>query len=100
MRSAMSVTTGLPPLLPGAGAALGAAAGSLRAVGGGGPGGAGGGVGGAGPGGRDRDAVIVVVDAVADDCVVDAAAVAGRSGSLAGLRSSGLGGGAGLGHRR
>src|ERR1700691_5733458 len=69
MRSAMSVTAGLPPLLPGAGTALGAAAGSrLRpAAAGAGTGvgrprgGAAGGVGGAGRGGRDGHAVVVAV---------------------------------------
>src|ERR1700734_3695712 len=104
MRSAMSVTTRLPPLLPGAGAALGAAAGSLRPVGRRRPGGAGGGVSGAGPGGRDGHAVTVGVDAVdAVDAIVDVVAVAvadaGRSGSVVDPRSPDRGGADGLGHR-
>src|ERR1700691_1399198 len=95
MRSAMSVTAGLPPLLPGAGTALGAAAGSrLRptaAAAGAGAGGAGGG-GGAGRGGRDGYAVVVGV-------VVLAVRSRSRCRFAVELRRSDLRGGAGLGDR-
>src|SRR5580693_2197935 len=95
MRSAMSVTTRLPPLLPGTGTALGTAAGSrLRpaapgaGAGVGRPGGgAVGDVGGAGRGGRDGYAVVVAVG------------VGVGLGHLVELRPSDRRGGVGLGDR-